>query len=144
MPRNPPPSAAHPAAFEPPPREEAEAKPAGAPARAPADATESYRVEVNGKVYEVKVGPSGQVTEAAPAAPAAAPAGEVISAPLAGAIVKVKVTEGQRVRSGDVVLILEAMKMETEVRAPRAGTVARIHVKEADAVQVGDPLLSLD
>ena len=68
----------------------------------------------------------------------------MISAPLAGAIFKVKVAQGQRVQSGDVVIILEAMKMETEVRAPFDGTVARIHVKAGDAVQVGDPLLSLD
>ena len=136
----------NPAVFEPLPWEEAEAKPAAAPAVAPVGATESYRVEVNGKVYEVKVGPSGQVNEAAPVAPAVAVSsgGEVISAPLAGAIFKVTVAEGQRVQSGDVVMIMEAMKMETEVRAPCDGTVARIDVKEGDAVQVGDTLLSLD
>ncbi len=141
----------NPSAFEPPPWEETEAKPAVAPAAAPAGAgvTESYRVEVNGKVYDVKVGPSGQVTEAAPVASTAAPAaaasaaGEMIPAPLAGAICKVKVVEGQRVQSGDVIMILEAMKMETEVRAPSGGTVSQILVKEGDAVQVGDPLLSL-
>jgi len=144
----------NPAAFEPPPWEEAEAAPAPAAASAPVQAqkavTESYRVEVNGKAYEVTVGPSGEVTAATPAAatpeaavPTAEESGKIVSAPLAGAIFKVKVAEGQRVSVGEVVMILEAMKMETEVRAPRDGSVARIQVKEGDAVHVGDPLFTL-
>jgi len=66
-----------------------------------------------------------------------------VAAPLAGNIFKLNVVRGQRVQSGDVVLLLEAMKMETEVRAPAAGVVAEIRVKEGDSVHVGDPLLVL-
>ena len=66
-----------------------------------------------------------------------------VDAPLAGNIYKILVTQGQSVASGDVVMILEAMKMETEVRATSAGTVDKILVKEGDAVQVGTQLLSL-
>ena len=64
-------------------------------------------------------------------------------APLAGNIFKINVTVGQSVNSGDVVMIMEAMKMETEVRATRAGTVSSLTVKEGDAVQVGDTLMVL-
>lgn len=56
---------------------------------------------------------------------------------------KVQVSAGQAIQEGDVLVILEAMKMETEVRAARAGTVVAIDVKEGDAVQVGDSLLTL-
>jgi oxaloacetate decarboxylase alpha subunit len=140
----------NPAAFEPPPWKEVQAAaPEAVPAPAHKVATESYRVEVNGRVYDVTVGPSGEVAAAAPAdtpaaaAPAAVAAGQTVSAPLAGSIFKVKVNEGQRVGVGEVVMILEAMKMETEVRAPRDGTVVQVDVKEGDAVQVGDPLFSL-
>ena len=66
-----------------------------------------------------------------------------IPAPLAGNIFKINVTEGQVVQSGDIVMILEAMKMETEVRAPEGGAVRSVLVKEGDAVQVGDALLTL-
>ena len=64
-------------------------------------------------------------------------------APLAGNIVKVMVTSGQQVQEGDVVLVLEAMKMETNVVAPKSGVVGTINVKEGDAVAVGDALLNL-
>ncbi|HCH24847.1 MAG TPA: oxaloacetate decarboxylase, partial [Oceanospirillaceae bacterium] len=64
-------------------------------------------------------------------------------APLAGNIWKVHVAPGQTVQEGDVLLILEAMKMETEVRAANAGTVGEVSVKEGDAVSVGDTLLTL-
>ncbi|MGB0360969.1 MAG: biotin/lipoyl-containing protein, partial [Endozoicomonas sp.] len=70
-------------------------------------------------------------------------AGEPMPAPLAGNIWKVNVTPGQSVQEGDVVLILEAMKMETEVRAPRAGQVVAVSVREGDSVAVGDQLLML-
>jgi oxaloacetate decarboxylase alpha subunit len=143
----------NPDAFEPPPWKETPPKPAVAPAAAAAPtapgATEAYRIEVNGKAYDVKVTAGGAVSEISPATPSAAPpapaaaAGRVVPAPLAGTIFKVKVAVGQQVNSGDVVMIMEAMKMETEVRAPSAGTVAAISAKEGDAVQVGDPLLTL-
>jgi len=142
----------NPSAFEPPPWEETEA-PAPAPQAAPRPvqpASEAYRIEVNGKAYDVTVSPQGAVRTVAavppaspvPAAPTAG-AETTVAAPLAGNIFKLKVVQGQRVQSGDVVLLLEAMKMETEVRAPAAGVVAEIRVKEGDSVHVGDPLLVL-
>jgi oxaloacetate decarboxylase alpha subunit len=108
---------------------------------------------VDGRAYNVVVAPGGEVTNvqaAAPAAAAAAPppvvasgAGVKIPAPLAGNIFKINVSAGQVVSSGDVIMILEAMKMETEVRSPESGTVQSVAVKEGDAVQVGDVLLTL-
>ncbi|MBW9262877.1 MAG: sodium-extruding oxaloacetate decarboxylase subunit alpha [Candidatus Thiodiazotropha sp. (ex. Lucinisca nassula)] len=144
----------NPDAFEPAPGTEPEAAsaaPAATPAAAPAGGPEAYQVEVNGVTYNVKVSPAGAVTDVAPAAPAAAapaaapaPAGGTeIAAPLSGNIHAIKVSAGQQVVAGDVVMVLEAMKMETEVRANSAGTVSQILVKEGDAVQVGTPLLSL-
>jgi oxaloacetate decarboxylase alpha subunit len=111
---------------------------------------EVYTINVNGQNYVVQVTEGGDISSvsAAPAAaaPAAAPAagsGEPVPAPLAGNIWKVQVAAGQAVQEGDVLVILEAMKMETEVRAARAGTVVSVDVKEGDAVQVGDSLLTL-
>ncbi|MBR9827718.1 MAG: sodium-extruding oxaloacetate decarboxylase subunit alpha [Oceanospirillales bacterium] len=110
---------------------------------------EVYTINVNGQNYVVQVSEGGDVSSiaAAPAAAqAAAPAagaGEPVPAPLAGNIWKVEVAPGESVQEGDVLVILEAMKMETEVRAARAGTVVSIDVKEGDAVQVGDSLLTL-
>jgi oxaloacetate decarboxylase alpha subunit len=66
-----------------------------------------------------------------------------VEAPLAGNIFKVNVQSGVEVQEGDVLLILEAMKMETEVRAAQSGVVQDVHVKEGDAVTVGAPLVSL-
>ncbi|WP_293264038.1 sodium-extruding oxaloacetate decarboxylase subunit alpha [Neptunomonas sp.] len=108
-----------------------------------------YTITVNGQNYVVQVAEGGDVTSIAPAAApvaAAAPAassGEPVPAPLAGNIWKVQVTPGQALQEGDVIVILEAMKMETEVRAARAGTVVSVDVKEGDAVQVGDTLITL-
>ncbi|MGM0982934.1 MAG: sodium-extruding oxaloacetate decarboxylase subunit alpha [Pseudomonadota bacterium] len=110
---------------------------------------ETYTVKVNGKTYVVEVAEGGEVgnvqEQAAPAQPEAAPAssGEAITAPLAGNIFKVNVREGDSVEEGDVVIILEAMKMETEVRAASAGTVSAIKVSEGDSVAVGDVLIEL-
>ncbi len=91
------------------------------------------------------VSAGGEVQAVVPAAAAASTSGAetTLPAPLAGNIVKIMVSEGQTVNAGDVVMIMEAMKMETEVRANDAGVVASIPVKEGDAVQVGDTLLSL-
>ncbi|EIR7496253.1 pyruvate carboxylase subunit B, partial [Salmonella enterica subsp. enterica serovar Adjame] len=130
----------NPAAFEPLPQAES-TKPA--PAAKPA-ASGIYTVEVEGKAFVVKVSDGGdisQLTAAVPAAsstPATAPAGAgtPVAAPLAGNIWKVIATEGQTVAEGDVLLILEAMKMETEIRAAQAGTVRGIAVKSGDAVSV--------
>jgi oxaloacetate decarboxylase alpha subunit len=107
-----------------------------------------YTITVNGQNYVVQVAEGGDVSSIAPAAaaaaaPLAAGAGEEVPAPLAGNIWKVQVSAGQAIQEGDVLVILEAMKMETEVRAARAGTVVAIDVKEGDAVQVGDSLLTL-
>ncbi|SWU03157.1 oxaloacetate decarboxylase [Klebsiella pneumoniae] len=114
-----------------------------------------YTVEVEGKAFVVKVSDGGdvsQLTAAAPApasapaaAAAAAPAGAgtPVTAPLAGTIWKVLASEGQTVAAGEVLLILEAMKMETEIRAAQAGTVRGIAVKAGDAVAVGDTLMTL-
>ncbi|WP_417614157.1 sodium-extruding oxaloacetate decarboxylase subunit alpha [Oceanisphaera sp.] len=144
-------------AFEPAPGTEPEpvATPAAVVSQAAAG-SEVYAVKVDGQVYEVEVGPAGSISAvhgapsaAAPvaAAPQAAPApassGEAVPAPLAGNIFKVVAKAGSQVAAGDVLLILEAMKMETEVRAARAGQVLNVLVKEGDAVSVGDPLVSL-
>ncbi len=111
---------------------------------------EVYTITVNGQNYVVQVTEGGDISAVAPAAApaAAAPAapageGEDVAAPLAGNIWKVEVAPGQAVQEGDVLVILEAMKMETEVRAARAGTVVSVDVNEGDAVQVGDTLLTL-
>ncbi|MEH0761321.1 sodium-extruding oxaloacetate decarboxylase subunit alpha [Vibrio sp. 16] len=142
----------NPEAFEPAPW--LEETPSSAPvAQSAQGGIETYSVKVDGQVYYVEVGPQGQLTSVAPAqasaaqaAPApSAPAGnsEVVPAPLAGNIFKVNVQSGSQVAEGDVLLILEAMKMETEVRAARGGIVQDLHVKEGDSVTVGAPLISL-
>ncbi|MFK7731614.1 MAG: sodium-extruding oxaloacetate decarboxylase subunit alpha [Pseudomonadales bacterium] len=113
----------------------------------------SYTVSVDGQAYQVVVQEGGAI-ESIAAAPAAAVAvapapaastGEpsTLSAPLAGNIFRVDVGQGDRVEAGDVVMILEAMKMETEVRADKAGTVQTVHVAQGASVSVGEPLLSL-
>ncbi|MEZ8012804.1 MULTISPECIES: sodium-extruding oxaloacetate decarboxylase subunit alpha [Vibrio] len=141
----------NPEAFEPAPTAEAATSVAVAPQPA-AGGIESYSVKVDGQVYDVEVGPQGELTsvspsakpaQAAQAAPAAASDAEAVPAPLAGNIFKVIVQAGTEVAEGDVLLILEAMKMETEVRAARSGIVQELNVKEGDAVTVGAPLLSL-
>ena len=147
----------NPDAFEPAPQApEAAAKlPAaaqkgGAPAVQEASAgPETYTVKVNGKAYVVEVAEGGEIADvqeqaAQPAAEAApASTGETITSPLAGNIFKVNVRQGDAVKEGDVVIILEAMKMETEVRAASAGTVSAIKVGEGDSVAVGDVLIEL-
>ena len=111
-----------------------------------------YTVEVEGKAFVVKVSDGGDVSQltaaapapaSAPAAAAPAGAGTPVTAPLAGTIWKVLASEGQTVAAGEVLLILEAMKMETEIRAAQAGTVRGIAVKAGDAVAVGDTLMQL-
>ncbi|EEP9033899.1 biotin/lipoyl-binding protein, partial [Salmonella enterica subsp. enterica] len=129
----------NPAAFEPVPQAEA-AQPV-AKAEKPA-ASGIYTVEVEGKAFVVKVSDGGDISQLTTATPSSAPvqaaapagAGTPVAAPLAGNIWKVIATEGQTVAEGDVLLILEAMKMETEIRAAQAGTVRGIAVKSGDAV----------
>ncbi|WP_428604556.1 sodium-extruding oxaloacetate decarboxylase subunit alpha [Sedimenticola sp.] len=138
----------NPEAFEPAPGIAPVAQPAAlAPVSAAAKGPESYTVTVNGKSYGVTVSAGGEVQQVvSQAAPAVASdsAGEAIPAPLAGNIFKLKVTVGQTINAGDVILVMEAMKMETEIRATRGGTVETIVAKEGEAVQVGDPLVILN
>jgi oxaloacetate decarboxylase alpha subunit len=135
----------NPDAFEPAPKGEEE---------------DTFTVTVDGNEYVVKVDDGGDVTELAAvngaplsmggtAPAAAAPAagavggGEPQGAPLAGNVWKVLVQPGQAVAEGDVVIILEAMKMETEIRAPKAGTIGSITTSEGAAVKVGDTLYTI-
>jgi oxaloacetate decarboxylase alpha subunit len=142
-----------PSAFEPAPKEPTPGAPgAGAPVPA-AGGPEHYRVTVDGRSYDVEVAPSGAVTHIAgvhgPAAPltavAAAPAREAqpVNAPLTGTTLRVLARVGQTVVKGDVLLVMEAMKMETEIRAPRAGVVINIATQEGKAIEVGQTLASI-
>jgi oxaloacetate decarboxylase alpha subunit len=146
-----------PDAFEPPPEaaeESAAAASTPVAARAPAEAApgpETYTVRVNGHAYAVEVSAGGEVSVDAqaqtPAPQTESPTsgdGSIVEAALAGNIFKIVAGPGSRVAQGDTVLVLEAMKMETEVSAPRDGTVSDVHVAEGDAVAVGEPLFSLD
>jgi len=114
---------------------------------------EVYTVTVEGQSYTVTVNSGGDLTgiislsgntdtENSSVNP---PAGNVhpVPAPLAGNIVKILVKSGQRVNAGDKILILEAMKMETDVTAPCAGEIQSINIREGDSVAVGDLLTSI-
>ena len=114
-------------------------------------------VNVNGASYEVELenAPVQAPVQAAPApqaaaapAPAAAPkaaagAGEKVNSPLPGVIIEVSVKEGQAVKAGQKVAVLEAMKMENEISAPKDGTVTAIHVNKGDSVLEGAPIVSI-
>ena len=120
----------------------------------------SYTITVNGNVYDVTVEENGAVSApaaapkaapkaapAAKAAPKAAPAGAqgavTVSAPMPGKILGVKASVGQAVKKGEVLLILEAMKMENEIVAPEDGTVASINVAVGDSVEAGATIATL-
>ncbi|MCE7567277.1 sodium-extruding oxaloacetate decarboxylase subunit alpha [Aliivibrio fischeri] len=142
----------NPEAFEPAPGTEKEAEKEEVKVSAAKGSVEAYSVKVDGQVYNVEVGPQGVISSveqiSAQAAPVQSPQlsamdAESVDAPLAGNIFKVLVQAGAEVVEGDVLLILEAMKMETEIKASRSGTVQDILTKEGDAVTVGTPLLSL-
>lgn len=139
----------NPDAFEPAPGNEPVAPVASAAAtNNAAGAVEAYSVRVDGKTYDVEVGPSGALTSVAaasgaPVAPAPVASASDLNAPLAGNIFKVLVSPGDEVSDGDVVIILEAMKMETEVRVAESGVVSSVYVNEGDSVQSGQPLISL-
>ena len=126
-----------------------------------------YKITLNGRTYEVEV-EAGKamlldeyeaIVPSAPAAPVAAPvaeaaapaaapvapavtgAGEAVTAPMPGTILKVNVTQGQTVKEGEVLCILEAMKMENEILAPKAGTVTQLLVSKGSTVDTGATLV---
>lgn len=118
------------------------------------------KVNVNGADYDVELenapeaapapavqAPAPVAAEAAPKAPAAAPAsagaGFKVETPMPGVIIEVSVKEGQAVKAGQKVAVLEAMKMENEISAPRDGTVTAIHVSKGASVNEGDLLMTL-
>ena len=127
-----------------------------------------YKVTLNNRVYEVEVeagkamlldeyeaiAPSAPAAEpaaapvaapaaapAAPAAPAVTGAGDPVNAPMPGTILKVNVQNGQTVKEGDVLLVLEAMKMENEILAPKAGTITQVLVSKGSSVNTGAPMV---
>lgn len=129
-----------------------------------------YKVTLNGRTYEIEVeagkamlldeyeayapapaapaapAPAAAAPAAAPAAPAAptvTAAGETVNAPMPGVVLRVEVTQGAAVKAGQVLLILEAMKMENEILAPRDGTVAQIVAQKGVSVDTGAPLIVL-
>ena len=129
-----------------------------------------YKVTLNGKTYEVEVeadkamlideyeafapaaapaaapvaAPAAPAPAAAPAAaPAVTAAGETVSSPMPGTIVDVKVAQGQAVKAGELLLILEAMKMENEIVAPKDGTIAQVVTSKGAKVDTGSPLIVL-
>ena len=130
-----------------------------------------YKVTLNGKTYEVEVevgkvvlldeyeacapapaaAPAATAAPAAPAAPAAAQApapvalsdGEPVNAPMPGNILRIDVKEGDKVKAGQTLLILEAMKMENEIAAPKDGTVVQIATSKGAVVETGTPLIVL-
>ena len=95
-------------------------------------------VAQGGELKEVTLKDSEHLPQSASVA-----SGETLNAPLAGNIFKVKVKAGQAVNEGDVVVIMEAMKMETEVRAMHSGTVAEVLVSEGDAVTTSDAIIAM-
>jgi len=143
----------NPDAFEPAPSKESINATAQASSTAPhsteaVSAHAAYDVVVDGKQYHVEVAPSGQLTSVTPTvAPEAAKSEpsntQTINAPLAGNVFKVLVRAGDAVTEGDVVMIIEAMKMETEIRSAFSGTVRDVFVGEGDAIASAQPLITL-
>ncbi len=129
-----------------------------------------YKITLNGRTYEVEVeagkamlldeyeaivpsapaapvaapaaAPAAEAAPAAPAAPAAVTgAGEAVNAPMPGTILKVNVTAGQAVKEGDVLCVLEAMKMENDIIGPKSGTITQVVTAKGASVSSGDPLV---
>ena len=126
----------------------------------------NYKVTLNNRVYEVEVeagkamlldeyeavapsapaapevaAPVAAAAPAVPAAPAITGAGDAVKAPMPGTILKVNVQNGQAVKEGDVLVVLEAMKMENEIMAPKAGTVTQVLVSKGSSVDTGAPMV---
>ena len=129
-----------------------------------------YKITLNNRIYEVEVeagkamlldeyeavapaapapvaaaapvaAPAAEAAPAAPAAVAVTGAGEAVSAPMPGTIVKVNVAQGQAVKAGDVLCVLEAMKMENDITAPKDGTVTQVVAAKGASVSTGDALV---
>ena len=126
-----------------------------------------YKVTLNGRTYEVEVeagkamlldeyeaiapapaaaaapvaAPAAAPAAAAPAAPVVTGSGEAVNAPMPGNILKVNVKTGDAVKAGQVLVVLEAMKMENEIMAPKAGTVTQVLVSKDSTVDTGAPLV---
>jgi glutaconyl-CoA/methylmalonyl-CoA decarboxylase subunit gamma len=107
------------------------------------DEYEAYAPAAPAPVAAAAPAPAAAPVAAAPAAPAGAAlaAGEVVKSPMPGNILKINVTQGQKVNEGDVLLILEAMKMENEIVATKSGTVAQIVTAKGAVVETGAPLV---
>ncbi|WP_407382978.1 biotin/lipoyl-containing protein [Ruminococcus sp.] len=118
----------------------------------------NLRITVNGVAYDVQVeelGADASVAaapapakaaapvKAAPAKKAAAGAGEKVAAPMPGTIVSVNVSDGQSVKKGDVLVVLEAMKMENEIKAPNDGTITSVAVSKGESVDTGATLVTI-
>lgn len=115
-----------------------------------------YHVNVNGTDYEIEIeeisAEEAKSRQAAPAAaapaafaPATVPTGaEMVSAPMPGTILSVNVSAGQSVNKGDVLMILEAMKMENEIMAPKSGKVSAVSVSKGSSVKTGDVLCAIE
>ena len=119
----------------------------------------NLKITVNGVTYDVQVEEVGEsldsgsvsaapsVPSAPKAAPKAAPAapakGEPVAAPMPGTILSVNVTAGQQVKTGAVLVVLEAMKMENEIKAPKDGTVASVNVAKGESVDTGAVLVTI-
>ena len=116
----------------------------------------NLKITVNGVAYDVQVeevggsasapvaAPATPVATAPKAAPAAAPtSGEPLNCTMPGTIISVNVSVGQQVKLGDVVVVLEAMKMENEIKAPKDGTITSVNVNKGDAVESGTLLVTI-
>lgn len=138
----------NPEAFEPVPSESQVAKQPSSQNIPDESETSMYSVRVDGQVFDVEVAKNGSLKNVQRAEQvvsstqgAAETSGAALNAPLAGNVFKVLVRTGDKVNAGDVVIIMEAMKMETEVRTAVSGVVSDINIKEGDSVQTGQPLL---